>query len=136
MSDPGYLLGVYLHLARASQQRNRPHVTDRLLTVAAATASEMGLQPVADYCRSLVLAHNPHHMLRRWPTVRAALEQEPFQGLLKQLRRRYPMERAERLLESLDLQLGHERDAYFSDYEYAAALLGTTPAQLDRQFPE
>lgn len=136
MPDPGYLLGVYLHLAQASRRRQRPHVTDRLLTLAAVTAVEMGLYPVAACCRSRVLEHNPHHMLRRWPVVREAIADDDFQHLLKQLRRRFPVERAEHLLQSLDVEFGRERAAYYSDYEYAAALLGTTPEELDRQYPE
>ncbi len=134
MTDLGYVLGLYLHLAHASRRRGRPHVADRLLVLAAATAATMGLDPLAAYCRELVLKHNPHHMIRRWPVVRDALENKDFQSLLKQLERRYSLERSEQLLAALEIELGRERAAYYSDYEYAAALLGTTVEQLDRQF--
>jgi hypothetical protein len=127
MADPGYLLGVYLHLAQASQRRRRPHVRDRLLLLAAERAATMGLDTIAAYCRQLVLEHNPHHLIRRWAD-------EQYQCLARQLRRRYPQERAERMLQSLDIELARERQAYYSDYEYAAALLGTTTEELDRHF--
>ncbi len=133
MSDAGYLLSIYLHLASASQRRRRPHVRDRLLLIAGAIASEMGLEDVASYCRQLVLRHNPRHLIRRWPTLGAALEQEDFRSVLKQLRRRYPQEKAERMLQMLGIELGNERAAYYSDLEYAAALLGVTPDDLTQQ---
>jgi hypothetical protein len=131
MTDPGYLLSVYLHLAQASRQRRRPHVRDRLLVLAATMAATMQLDHLAAYCRQLILEHNPHHLIGHWPTVLAALETEDFHSYLRQLQRRFPQERAERMLESLGIELGRERESYYSDYEYAAALLGTTPDQID-----
>ena len=58
-------LGIYLHLARASDQRRRPLVRDRLLILAGAIAAEIDLDAVAAYCRHQVLLHNPHHLLRQ-----------------------------------------------------------------------
>ena len=135
MSDPGQLLSIYLHLATASHRRRRPHVRDRLLLLSAATAVEMGLLPIAAHCRRLVLEHNPRHMIGRWPSVADALRESDYQCLLRQLQRQYPHEKAERLLQTLGIELGNERASYYSDYEYAAALLGTTPEALDREFP-
>jgi hypothetical protein len=63
-----------------------------------------------------------------------ALEDPDFLSILKSIQRRYPQEKAERLLASLGIERGRERDAYYDDEEYAAALLGTTPAELDRLF--
>ncbi len=134
MSDPGYLLSIYLHLALASQRRRRPHVRDRLLLIAGSIASQMGLEGVASYCRYLVLQHNPRHLIGRWPTIGVAWQEEDFCCLLKQLKRRYPQEKAERMLQSLGIELGNERATYYSDLEYAAALLGVTPEDLRQQF--
>ena len=131
MMDLGYLLSVYLHLAQASRLRRRPHVRDRLLVVAAAIAATMQLGRLAAYCRQLILDHNPHHLIGNWPTVLEALETEDFHSYLRQVQRRFPQERAERMLDSLGIELGRERESYYSDYEYAAALLGTTPDQID-----
>ena len=94
MSKPIDVLGVYLHLAWASQQRQRLHVRDRLLVIAAVNATRIGLNRIAAYCRLQVLEHNPQHLIRRWPTITEALEQSDFLHFLKQLQRRYPLERA------------------------------------------
>ncbi len=132
MSAASHLLPIYLHLAAASYRRRRPHVRDRFLLLAAAAAAEMRLDPVARRCRKLVLEHNPRHLIGRWPTIEQALLDEEYLCFLRQLRRRYPLEKAEQLLQSLEIDAEHERRAYYSDYEYAAALLGTTPEVLDR----
>jgi hypothetical protein len=133
MTDHGHALSIYLHLAAASGRRRRPHVRDRFLLLAGVVATELNLDPIAAHCRKLVLQHNPQHLIRRWGTVRQALSDEEFLCFLKQLRRRYPQEKAEQLLQSLDIDTTSERRAYYSDYEYAAALLGTTPAALDQE---
>jgi hypothetical protein len=135
MTDPGHLLATYLHLAAASQRRRRPHVRDRFLLLAGIIALDLGFDAVAAECRRLVIAHNPQHLVRRWGTLREALDAEDFRSLLRQLQRRYPQERAEQLLASLEIDTARERQAYYSDYEYAAALLGTTPAALEGNPP-
>ncbi len=60
MSEPCYLLSIYLHLATASQRRRRPHARDRLLVIAGSIAARMGLEPIAANCRYEVLRHNPN----------------------------------------------------------------------------
>lgn len=133
MSVPREILPIYLHLAAASHRRRRPHARDRFLLLAAAAAADMQLDPVVTRCRRLVLEHNPQHLVRRWPTIQQALLDDEFLCLLRQLRRRYPQEKAEQLLQSLDVDVDSERRTYYSDYEYAAALLGTTTAALDAE---
>lgn len=134
MADSTYQLGLYLHLARASELRRRPMVRDRLLVLAGVIAAQMGLTPIAAYCRHKVLEHNPQHLVRRWPTLETAGKDDDFQHYLKQLRRRYPSERVEQMLDSLGIQMAREREAYFSDDEYAAAIMGTTREALDEMF--
>lgn len=134
MSASMELLAVYLHLARASQRRRRPHVRDRLLTLGAVIAAEEGLPRIAAYCRHCVLAHNPQHLLHRWPTLRDALGDPEFIHFLRHLRRRYPQEKAERMLDALGIDTASERAAYYSDEEYAASLLGIGVAQLEAMF--
>lgn len=130
MSRPVDLLGMYLHLARASERRGRLHVRDRLLLLAAVIAARMELATVAAYCRQQILRHNPRHMVRRWNVMDDAIDDADFQHLLKQVQRQYPQEKAERMLQLLGIEMAQERDAYYSDEEYAAALLGTTPDAL------
>ncbi|HVC92138.1 MAG TPA: hypothetical protein VND64_00530 [Pirellulales bacterium] len=134
MAQSDDLLPLYLHLARASQRRNRPWVRDKLLVLSGAAAAERGLDMVASFCRRTILANNPRHLVGHHPTMAAAMEDERFQGHLAQLRRRYTRERAEHMLGSLGIDLARERDAYFTLHEYAAALLGTTPAELEALF--
>jgi hypothetical protein len=130
MPEADRTLGMYLHLARASHARKQPMVCDKLLVLAGVQAQQMGLEQISALCRHKVLSHNARHLLRRWPTVTAALADERFQSYLKQLRRRYSPEKTEHMLHSLGVELGRERDAYFSDLEYASALLDTRPESI------
>ncbi len=127
-------LGIFLHLAQACRRRQRPLMRDRMLVLAGVLAAEIGLPSVANYCRDHILQHNPRHLVRRWPNLAEALEDEDFRFFLKQVRRRYPTEKAERMLDSLGLVMARERDVYYSDVEYAAAILGMTPVELDRLY--
>lgn len=134
MSKPADILGLYLHLARASERRKRPHVRDRLLVISAFISARMGLARIAAYCRQEILKHNPRHIIGRWDQVEVAIDQPDFQHVLRNVQRRFPQEKAERMLASLGIERGRERDAYFTDEEYAAALLGITLEQLDQTF--
>jgi hypothetical protein len=134
-NPPLKLLGVYLHLARASEQRVRPHVRDRLLVIASTLAARMGMPRVAAHCRQEVLAHNRQHLIGHYATVEEALEESDFLHLLKQLQRRFPPEEAERMLATLGIDQGREWETYYTGEEYAAALLGETPASLAARFP-
>ena len=134
MSEPIDILALYLHLAQASEKRRRPHVRDRLLVVAAADAARMQLYRISRYCRLRILQHNPRHVIGRWENVEEALEDADFLSILRSIQRRYPQEKAERLLASLGIERGRERDAYYDDEEYAAALLGTTRDELEQLF--
>lgn len=105
-----------------------------MLVIAAMIAARMELPRVAAYCRHKILSHNPQHLIGRWSRVEEAIEDSDFQHLLKSVQRRYPQEKAERLLATLEIERGRERDAYYSDEEYAAALLGSTPEELQQLF--
>lgn len=128
-------LGIYLHLAKASQQRVRPHVRDRLLVIAATLASQLALPRIAAHCRQMVLEHNPAHLIGHYDTMADALGDSDFLHLLKQLQRRFPLEEAERMLSTLGIDQGREWAAYYTNEEYAAALLGETPESLAERFP-
>jgi hypothetical protein len=130
MAEADRTLGMYLHLARASQLRRQPMVRDKLLILAGVQAQQMGLEPISALCRHKILAHNGRHLLRSWPTLTAALADEHFRSYLKQLNRRYSREKIEHMLHSLGIELGREREAYFDDLEYAAALLDTRPDSI------
>jgi hypothetical protein len=109
-------------------------VRDRLLVLAGVIASELSLAPIAAYCRWRVLQHNPGHMVARWTTLEEALRQPDFLYWLKQLQRRYGTEQAEQWADSLGIERRGERATYFSDGEYAAAVLGQEWQQLQDRF--
>ena len=133
MSPDIELLGIYLHLSRASEQRGQHIKRGRFLVLSAAIASGLGLPIIAAYCRKLVLGHNPGHMLGHWPSMEQAIKDTDFLNFRRILQRRYPREKAEQLLVNLGIDCEGERDAYYTDEEYAAALLGTNPAQIARR---
>ncbi|MBX7167226.1 MAG: hypothetical protein K1X74_12930 [Pirellulales bacterium] len=124
------LLGLYLHLARAAEQRRRLLVRDKVLVLAAATAQELDLDSVAEYCRQKALAHNPGHLVGRFANLVDALQDDQFLAYLAHQRRSFPRERVEHMLQTLGISWHREREAYYTDEEYAAALLGISPAEL------
>jgi len=132
MSKASHELGVFLHLAQASFRRRRPLVRDRMLLLAGTTAANMQIHSLADYCRTEILLHNPQHLVRRWPSLAEALVDFEFIAYLRQIRRRYPLEKAEQLLESLGIETANERETYYSDVEYAASILGIPAERLRR----
>ncbi len=107
-----------------------------MLLLAGAIAAERGLDQVAACCRQRVLAHNAGHLIGRYATFSAALEDDRFQTYLRRLRRDFPLEKAEHMLDSLGIQLAGERETYYTAHEYAASLLGVSPEELDRRFGE
>ena len=124
------LLGMYLHLARASKIRQQFHIRDKLLIIAGMISVHLQLPIVAAYCRYQVLTHNAQHLVRRWQDFEQALQQEEFHSLLKQIQRRFPQEKAERMLVTLGIEMGQEWETYYSAEEYAASLLDTNTDQM------
>jgi hypothetical protein len=123
MTPPIDLLATYLRLARAAQARQQSLVRDRVLLLAGVIAAQIDLSPIAGACREQILAHNPRHLVCRWPTIGQALGEEDFQSLVNQLSTRYGPERVERLVEQLGVERISQRNTYASDGEFAAALM-------------
>lgn len=136
MSQPVDILAVYLHLAKASQQRQRPHVRDKLLVISGSIAARMEWKKIDIYCRYEILQHNPGHMVRRWPSFVVALEDSDFLHLLKQQQRRYPFEKAEQMLVDLGIEPEQARAMHDSDEEYLAALLDISLPALNAWFDQ
>jgi len=134
MTAPIDLLASYLRLARAAKLRRQPLVRDRVLLLAAVIAAQIDLALIAAACREQILAHNPRHLVARWPTVAAALGQEDFQSLVSQLSTRYGPENVEHLVEQVGIEQVQGRGVYASDGEFAAALLGMDWNDLQRRF--
>jgi hypothetical protein len=131
-------LALFLHLARACEQRRQSMERDKFLVLGGATAAQHGLHTIAGCCRRKILAQNTGHMIGDHPSFGAALADDDFLHYLRQLQRAYPREKMEHMLASLGIDLANEHATYASDAEYAAALLGTTLADLataDRSVP-
>ncbi len=127
-------LSLYLHLAQRAGKQLRMSDRDRLLVLAAVSAANQHMPEIAAYCRHLVLSHNPGHMLKRWDTVYQAIEHPDFQHFLKQVQRRYTLEKAETMLIQAGIDRANERDTYYSDDEYAASILGIELGWLKQNF--
>ena len=124
-------LAIYLHLARAASHRLRPMAQVRLLLMAAIVAYQLKLLRISAACRAKMLELTSNHMMRRWPTISDALDDPDFRHFLHQVERKYPLEKAEKMMTGLNIDTANERDAYFSDEEYAASLLGVSLSSLD-----
>lgn len=124
-------LVIYLHLARAASRRLRPMAQVRLLLMAAIVAYQLKMHRISEACRAKMLELNQNHMMRRWPTISDALDDDDFRHFLHQVERRYPLEKAEQMMAGLNIDTEHERESYFNDEEYAASLLGVSLASLD-----
>lgn len=125
-------LALFLHLARACEQRRQPMERDKFLVLAGATAAQHGLHVIAACCRRRILAQNTGHMIGDQPSFGAGLADEDFLHYLRQLQRNYPREKMEHMLVSLGIDLANEHAIYDSEAEYAASLLGTTLEELAR----
>jgi len=101
MSNHDCNLLNYLRLAVTSTEKHQPLGRDRFLVLAGATACHAGLLDVAEKCRTLVLADNPHHMLGHYETFPEALRDDDFSALWKHLQKLCPPEQAEFLLQNL-----------------------------------
>jgi hypothetical protein len=101
MSDVEQTLVTYLDLACASRRRRRLSESDKLLVLAAVAATQLGWAELADECRRHVLAHNPRHLVRRWPSIATAMTEDRFAAYLKHIERQYPPEKAEYMLACL-----------------------------------
>ena len=67
--------------------------------------------------------------------MEAAIDDDEFEPYLKQLERRFPPEKAEQMLQSLEVDISGERDVYYSDEEYAASIWGLSLEELAAAFP-
>lgn len=127
MREPIELLGIYLHLAHDTAKRQQLLVRDKLMVMCGILAAQLDLSSLDRYCRAEILSHNPGHMIRRWPSFQTALDDPDFRHFLRQIQRRYSLETVERMISEQGIEIGAgERDAYYTDEEYAAAVLGTT----------
>lgn len=128
---------AYVKLAGLSQSRRQLGPRDKFLVLAASSACEAGWLPVAERCRELVLANNPHHLLGQYADFVSAMRDDDFQPFLKQLARFCSYERAEHLLATLDIAPELPPvSAKLSPGDYALLLLGHSEAKPADTPPE
>jgi hypothetical protein len=125
MPDHDAAMLAFVKLAGISQDRSQLGPRDKFLVLAAATACRAGWLPVAERCRELILAHNPAHLLRRFPTFAEACRDDDFETYLRQTERFCSYERAEYLLDQQEMTPDPPPlTAKLSAGDYALLLLG------------
>lgn len=125
---------LFLRLAQAFRNRMQMPDRDRALVMAGAYACLQELSPLAAFCRTVVLQNNPGHMLRKWPTMREAMEDPDFATFLKQVQRRFPIEKAESMLKSFGYQCDVREGDYQDPLAFAAAVMGVDAEWLLEHF--
>jgi hypothetical protein len=104
MPAPQALFDLYLTLAEVSNEQHRPQQRERFLALALAAASEAGDAASANACRQAILDANHGHTIRRYGDAHEALQATEFVEYIQALRRLYPFEKAEFLLQKFRRQ--------------------------------
>jgi len=107
---------------------------DRALVLAGTCAAILDMKCIDDFCRKLILQNNHGHMMKRWSSFAEAIRQEDFGTFLKQIRRRFPIERAETVLSELSYECDVVREDYDSDEAFASAVMGIDYEWLSENF--
>ena len=134
MNDPFDDLILFLRVAQAFKNRLQMSDRDRALVLSGTFASLLQMNSVANFCRELVLQHNPGHMLRKFDDFRSATEDPDFGVFLKQVRRKLSPETAEAQLMTLDYHCDVRPTDYSTPLEYAAAVMGVDGVWLEDNF--
>ncbi len=103
MIDHELRMGCYVQLACLSHQKRQAIKRDQFFLLAGAEACRAGWPEIGERCRELLLASNPHHATKKFPTLAEALRDANFQKLVAQQERHCSPERAEHLLHELGL---------------------------------
>ena len=125
---------LFLRLAQGFKERLLMQDRDRALVLAASCASLYQMPSVAEFCRRLILLNNHGHMVRKWSSMAAALEDADFVHFLKQIRRKLPVEAAESKLIQTGYECDVRRDDYENEKEFVAAVMGVDADWLDENF--
>ena len=94
---------LFARLAVVSERRRQFPGRDRFLILAGAAATRAGCLDVAERCRRAVTVRSPRHLLGRYESFADALRDDEFQPFLRQTEKFCSLERAEHLLNELDL---------------------------------
>jgi hypothetical protein len=91
---------IYEELAEVYERQGQAKLRDWFLVLAADAALSAGRRDEAEGFRGRLLQINPHHLLKPFASMADALKSPDVQGYVVELRRAYPPQAAEQLLES------------------------------------
>jgi hypothetical protein len=100
MSTREYEQQIYQELADTFERQHQPELRDHFLILAADMALSAGRAEEAERLRQRLLRTNPHHVLRPYASFAQAAANADIQTFLEELRQRYPVDRAQDMLES------------------------------------
>lgn len=130
MFDHAAALVSFVKLAGVAQSKSQWAQRDKFLLLAGIAAARAGFPPVAARCRELVLAHNPHHLIKGYATIEESIADADFQPFLLQLQRFCSYERAEHFLTQLQIAPGlPTRGHTLGAADYALLLLSKADLQ-------
>jgi hypothetical protein len=101
MANAEKAIRVYQELARGYNTQGQDQVRDRFLVLAADAALGGGRPDQAEQIREQLLDLNPHHLLKPFTTLSQALQSVDVQNYVEGLRRTYPLENAEQMLQQM-----------------------------------
>lgn len=101
MASPDKCIRIYQELATCYEQIGEAQVRDRFLVLAAESALSAGRPEEAETIRGRLLQLNPHHLLKPYASLTQAMESADVKSYVDGLRRTYPRENAEQMLESI-----------------------------------
>jgi hypothetical protein len=93
-------IALYEELSEWYERQGQAKLRDWFLVLAADAALSAGRKDEAERFRARLLQLNPHHLLKPFPSMADALKSPDVQGYVVELRRAYPPQAAEQLLES------------------------------------
>jgi hypothetical protein len=91
---------IYEELADVYERQGQAKLRDWFLVLAADAALSAGRPDESERFRTRLLQINPHHLLKPFASMADALKSPDVQGYVVELRRAYPPQSAEQLLES------------------------------------
>ncbi len=92
---------VLQDLAFSYVQQGQPQMRDRFLVLAVDAMYTAGRMDEAEKLRQRLLQANPHHLLKPFRSIAEAMKSTDVKNYVEGLRRTYPPEKAQQLLESM-----------------------------------
>lgn len=92
-------MSVYEELALLYDSQGQAKLRDWFLVLAADAAVQSGWDDEAERLRGKLLQYNPHHLLKPFMSFAEAMHSSDIQSYITDLRRTYPPETAEQLLQ-------------------------------------